>query len=174
MASTVSTLVFPPNNFSVYSLIFPLLSIVLLLSPVKIVAWKWIHCSALSSVVAKYWGKLLGSYRDKCTLVHGGAAQQGEAVALSALWSFARPPGFLCCTFLYSESVRMKNMFHWEEEKWTLWHWNSMPFAAKSLCSEFRDWNKCLHNWQIKIWTLSYNIFWCKNTPFMVMLMFIF
>jgi len=62
-------------------------------------------------------GKLLGSYGDKCTPVHGGAAQQGEAVAPSDLRNFARSPGFLCFTFLYSESVRMKNMLHWEEEK---------------------------------------------------------
>lgn len=165
---------FPKLSLFTNRLIFPLLSIMRLLSPVKIVAYKWINYNDWFSVVAKYWGKLLDSCRGEGIPVHRGAAQQGEAVALSVLWHFPRSPGFLCFTFLYSQSVRMKNMFRWEEEEWTFWHWNRMPFAAKSLGSECRDWNKYLHNCQIKSEPIPATFSRCRNTLFMVMSVFIF
>lgn len=125
-------------------------------------------------MVAKHWEKLLGSYECYSSWeMSVPPDQQGEAKTFSVLWNFTRPPGFLCFTFLYGETATMKNMFHREEEKLTFWQWNTKPFAAESHCSEIRDRNKCLHNWQIKIWTASCSIFRCKNNLFMVMSVFI-
>lgn len=172
------SVLFPKENLSLNRAIFFLLSIAVYCLQLKeLLRNKFITTGSFlwwQNTGKSSWAvHVLLILGDECTPRPWGTTQQGEAKTFSVLWNFTRSPGFLYFTFLYGETATMKNMFHREEEKLTFWQWNSKPFAAKSHCSEIRDRNKCLHNWQIKIWTASCSIFRCKNTPFMVMSVFI-